>query len=158
MTIDTDKLKALALAATPGKWQSGYGNGVLGGRAASAVSWDLTDVRSMPVIKGEEVIAWLACYQPDDVELRALSADADYIAAACPATVLALIAEVERLRADAERYRWLRDKANDERSRAPMVFNCHPEDVISWTDSLHGTNLDAVLDVFVDAAIEKEKA
>jgi hypothetical protein len=158
--MDTDKLKALALAATPGEWQSGYGNGVLGGRAAAAVSWDLTDVRSMPVIKGEEVIAWLACYQPDDVELRALSADADYIAAVCPATVLELIAEVERLRVDAGRYRFLRDQQ--------VVDGDAPADGDVWVVQMHhprGTipelrcaGFGEKLDRAVDAVIEKEKA
>jgi hypothetical protein len=167
MTVDIEKLKALALAATSGPWEvdtvkseGHYGTDEDGGYGF--MGYAIIDEEGRPLMDslnrdqsdihedydGEEHYAW------DELAKR----DAMFIAAANPAAVLELIAEVERLRAESARYRWLRDKANDERSRAPMVFNCHPEDVISWTDSLHGANLDAVLDVFVDAAIEKEKA
>lgn len=55
-----------------------------------------------------------------------------------------LEAEVERLRADAERYRWLRDKASEAPDDLPCVANATPGDcaVISG----------AVLDAAIDAA------
>jgi hypothetical protein len=112
MTIDTDKLKALALAATPGKWEvdtvkseGHYGTDEDGGYGFTA--YVVTDEKGCPLMdslnrddseihednNGEEHYAW------DELAKR----DAQYIAEACPATVLALIAEVERLRADAAR-------------------------------------------------------
>jgi hypothetical protein len=80
MTIDTDKLKALALAATPGPW---FAQTVAGYRG------NLFDVR--------------AKYQRGVAGGIGDPNDAAYIAATNPATVLELIAEVERLRADAAR-------------------------------------------------------
>jgi hypothetical protein len=148
MTVDTDNLKALALAATPGKWR----------REDRTIYVLEHDVWRKGVEQFSNRFSCSVSRDGSQIPPEELLANAEWIAAANPATVLELIAEVERLRADAGRYQWLRDKANDERSRAPMVFNCHPEDVISWTDSLHGAKLDAVLDVFIDAAIEKEKA
>ncbi|MBG6287709.1 hypothetical protein I5I61_09660 [Pseudomonas nitroreducens] len=45
---------------------------------------------------------------------------AEYIAAANPTTILELIAEVERLRKDAERYRWLKENCDiDYRGNLP---------------------------------------
>jgi hypothetical protein len=71
-----------------------------------------------------------------------------------PAKVLALLdaleaAEGERdqLREDADRYRWLRDKANDVEEWGPMVFNCNPGRPIEWSNSRHGESLDASIDV-----------
>lgn len=45
-----------------------------------------------------------------------------FIAAATPSAVLALIAEVEALRKDAERYRWLRDTATGPWMRALDLY------------------------------------
>jgi hypothetical protein len=136
--MDIEKLKALALAASPGPWS--------------------TDDPHIVYCEDDNDIIYLANTAELDTDYKTAICNASYIAAACPAAVLELIAEVERLRADANRYRWLRDKANSQLGRAPMVFNCNPEDALCWTDSLHGARLDAVMDVFVDAAIEKEKA
>jgi hypothetical protein len=72
MTIDLDKLKAAALAATPGPWNAG--------------------THAM-VLAGDEVR--IDC----DAQV-----DADFIAAANPAAVLELIAEVERLSAIVEKH------------------------------------------------------
>ncbi|MFS2027116.1 hypothetical protein [Massilia sp. CT11-137] len=103
MTIDTDKLKALALVATAGPWREcGHDRG---GCSCGQI-W--STVADMPVAqseRGDEEIGKIS----DHV----VKANARYIAAACPATVLELIAEVERLRADAARYRWLRDDCPD---------------------------------------------
>jgi hypothetical protein len=140
--MDTDNLKALALAASAGPWKWWTSNSTL--RLTGA------DGKDGGVLSG-------TCYRGVG-DISCSAENRAFIEASNPATVLALIAEVERLRADAERYRWLRDKANSQLGRAPMVFNCNPEDSLCWTDSLHGARLDAVMDVFVDAAIEKEKA
>lgn len=76
-----------------------------------------------------------------------------------PDTILTLIAKVESLAADAERYRWLRDKANSPIDEAidrfdPMVFRCHPKHPLSWD----GVSVGAELDEVVDTAMAKEKA
>ena len=71
----------------------------------------------------------------------------DFIVECNPATVLALIAEVERLRADAERYRWLTEDPGYNRPHlnGKAVY-------VNW----FGTK--QALDAAVDAALEKEKA
>lgn len=90
MTVEIDKLKALALAATQGPWLHRYdpGNpkGVQHGvkLAGEFGAWvcdclDNADQRTEAGIAGER--------------------NAAYIAAACPTVVFKLIAEVERLRA-----------------------------------------------------------
>jgi hypothetical protein len=96
MTIDTDKLKALALAATPGKWFTENDER----DNDDSEYWRIES--EYGTICGDEGIWW-----PPDKGSN--EGNAKWIAAACPATVLALIAEVERLRADAGRYRWMRD-------------------------------------------------
>lgn len=53
-----------------------------------------------------------------------------------------LIAENERLRADAERYRWLRNDAPDTDPTAPIV--CIVDE--GFADMLNGTELDAAID------------
>ena len=75
--MDTDKLKALALAATPGKWE-----------------WDGRTVDEDGYVHIPECsyIVGLICLAGS---YEGYQDDCDYIAAACPATVLALIAEVE---------------------------------------------------------------
>ena len=74
---------------------------------------------------GDPLPRWLDCVvQPDDEDggitiARADdgfagcgSADMAYIAAADPATIAALLAELDDARRDAERYRWLRAQCN----------------------------------------------
>lgn len=126
--MDTDNLKALALAATPGPWKRQGNSAVL--RTSS----------------GE----WVADTRTHKQDITQDVANADYIAEANPATVLELIAEVERLRADAERYRWLRDR--------PENPNDAVIDVAIWQDC-EGTSLRGKeLDRSIDATIEREKA
>lgn len=64
--------------------------------------------------------------------------DEEFIAAANPAAVLALIAENEALRKDAERYRWLRDGAG----------YCDTRDIPGMAP--------ARMDDFIDQAMSKE--
>ncbi|WP_175725122.1 hypothetical protein [Burkholderia ambifaria] len=60
-------------------------------------------------------------------------------------------------RRDAERYRWLRDKANFAKGWAPMVFNCEPGHEISWQSALHDGWLDDAIDAVRTPASEGEQ-
>jgi hypothetical protein len=111
MTVDIEKLKALALAATPGPWEvdtvkseGHYGTDEDGGYGF--MGYAIIDEEGRPLMDslnrdqseihedydGEELYAW------DELAKR----DAAFVAGANPAAVLELIAEVERLRADRE--------------------------------------------------------
>ncbi|WDM87475.1 ead/Ea22-like family protein [Pseudomonas asiatica] len=171
MTIDKNKLKALAEAATQGEWsherfgviQAGpvirFANGAGRQQIAMATGADW-------MVQGEQI------------------ANAEFMAAANPSVVLALLAEIERtdgrlhdvaklcatveqerdqlkaeseaLRKDAERYRWLRCQPND--CSAPRIDICH------WTrngdDSVNeGEGLrESAADEAIDAAMAKESS
>jgi hypothetical protein len=71
-----------------------------------------------------------------------------FIAACSAAAVLELIAEVERLRADATRYRWLRNPKRSHAHVGRIVDNSGKAAYLA----------EFSLDRAVDAAIEKEKA
>jgi len=86
-----DELKRLAEAAPKGPW---YGPDKTAHRG-TVFDCDLGS---------------LLCYESIESEQDACVA---YVAAANPAAVLALIAENEALRKDADRYRWLREPARD---------------------------------------------
>ena len=118
---ELNRLRDLAQAATPGPWRV---------EARGHAAQEVARVNNLEVAP------------PDSVELAHCATDAAYIAAVSPDVVLALLSEVERLRAqlaaaeafhkvaernyepqlaaaeafrlraDAERYRWLRDPAN----------------------------------------------
>jgi len=63
------------------------------------------------------------------------------------AHLAAALSQAEAYRVDAERYRWLRDSANNCKKRAPMVFNApYGAGGIYWNDSLLGEKLDAAID------------
>ena len=86
--MDTDKLKALALAASPGPWREcGHDRGGCGCGQIWSTEADMPVASSE---RGDDEIGKI----PEHI----VKANAAYIAAACPATVLELIAEVERLR------------------------------------------------------------
>lgn len=107
---ELQRLKALALRATPGPWESNsihsegeYGSDDDGGYGFT--TYEVTDGSGLCIMGclnnddgavhvGDDGHAW------DDVAKR----DAAYVAAANPASILALIAKVESLAADAERY------------------------------------------------------
>jgi hypothetical protein len=142
---DLQQLKALALAATPGPWEwdgvrseGEYGSDDDGGCGyesyqvttnAGACIVDCLNNDNGAVHVEHDGHAW------DKVAKQ----DAKYIAAASPDVVLALIARIESLAADAERYKWLR---NDN-----AYF---PEEEL-----IRGG---IELDQAIDAAIAKEKA
>jgi hypothetical protein len=70
--------------------------------------------------------------------------------------VEALTLENQRLRLDAQRYRWLRNEANKEPAAAPFVFFCDPNLPLRWVDAIYGEQLDADIDA-ARAQIDKEK-
>lgn len=90
---DYTELKRLALAATPGTWERGDGNEVSVSADGDEGYWSW-EVAGPAQVHG-------AGDQRDK--------DADFIVAANPAAVLALIAENEALRKDAERYRFVEE-------------------------------------------------
>jgi len=77
MTVDTTKLRELAQAATPGPW-----------RSTDAIEWDECVAE----------ISYWHVFQEEGTELSSMDNDAEYIAAANPATVLALLDEIDKLR------------------------------------------------------------
>ncbi|MEE3516399.1 hypothetical protein QO177_32615, partial [Pseudomonas aeruginosa] len=75
-------------------------------------------------------------------------ANATFCAAANPQAILGLIAEVERLRTDAARYRWLRERDLETIRRGGVFAGMTPENIV--------LNLED-LDAEIDAAIEGDK-
>jgi hypothetical protein len=151
MTVDIEKLKALALAATPGPWDwEEDGSRLNGDNGKEAVFWP----GNVPGGIDARSEGWGAALGQTKSDAQA-SADAEFIAATDPATVLELIAEVERLRADAERLDWilanrhLRAQGNDENGWC--VLDC--SDGLTFVVKDAATAREAI-----DAAIEKEKA
>ncbi|WGV20451.1 ead/Ea22-like family protein [Pseudomonas putida] len=110
MTIGKDQLKTTAQAASQGQW------------AQDGFEVHNDDVEDYLVAK-----------------CRSL-ADAAFIAAASPASILDLLDENEALRKDAERYRWLRDGAG----------YCDTRDIPGMAP--------ARMDAFIDAAMAKGRA
>jgi hypothetical protein len=90
--MDLERLKALALAATPGPWSSKY--------VGTAYPVDMyvykPEFLRQPG-KSMVVARCAACVDTKDPPYRD-NHDVHFIAAANPATVLKLIAEIERLR------------------------------------------------------------
>lgn len=127
MTINKDELRRLAEAATPGPWiDSGCGD-----------VEDLKKRRRIAIfyrpVQGQTL------HQGFDGSM----ANASFIAAANPATILALLDELEAAQRDAERYRWLR-KLPDFQFWTYAQF----EDV---TDTLDEQ------DAAIDAAMQEQK-
>lgn len=137
--IDIDEIETLARLATPGPWAID---------SDSVNKYDRLYVAkgSTGDLQGRVLEVFANCLVTSDEERYV---NAAFIAAANPATILALIAEVRALRADAERYRWLRQQPND--TTAPRI------DVVQWQEmdesanEGHGLRLDE-LDATIDAA------
>jgi hypothetical protein len=88
MSDTADRLRAVALAATPGPWE-----------------WDDKGLWSHPKGAGWACVI-VANYEYDTgVTLDYTDRDADYIAAASPDVILALLDELDTLRDEAERLR-----------------------------------------------------
>lgn len=151
---DYSELKRLADAATPGPWRVCSGSN---GGPGFEIIQDLWDEDNFHI--GNDVVANELGDDDSDPLGVASRADADYIAAACPATVLSMIAERDQLKAecaslrkDAERYRWLRAQ---EAEHGVCIIN-----VGEWTagatciaTTFHSAEF---ADEMVDAAMSKE--
>lgn len=100
--IDLESLERKARAASPGPW-------VVHADGMEFGSSDHSTNPGVDTADGQVVCWWGTglCGIPQNP-------DAEFIASANPETVQALIAEVRALRADALRYRWLRDPDGQE--------------------------------------------
>ena len=113
--------------------------------------------QAMGLFAASEPVAALQAQQGDVVstdELSALLPGVYYMDPPDGGSVTVL-EQVRRMAEDAARYRWLRDKANDPpkgMKRDPMVFRCHPEHELSWSDAVHSKQLDAAIDAAMLAA------
>ena len=93
MTIEIAKIRAAAEAATPGPWD--------------VVGKDrYVDIRFGGASANEVIVKWVG-FEACDLSTRRTRANAKFIAAANPATVIAMCDEIERLRADTARLDWL---------------------------------------------------
>ncbi|MFV3416117.1 ead/Ea22-like family protein [Pseudomonas sp. NY15436] len=153
---DLTKLKELAERATPGPWSAVWEEG-------DDTAWP----NLFPIIQadgGETVIGNEGFYS----DLEQDKANAKFIAAANPQAILglierldkaehhwanensnnmALIAEVERLRKDAERYRWLRSKEAECNVEIPM------DDGRGWVLPGYLDELDAAIDAALEGGV-----
>jgi len=125
VSINLDELERLAKAASEGPWTDG-GDG------------DLVGSLGQPLIKGE--YGYEGYFAWDE--------DAAYCAAANPTAILELVAEVRRLREDAERYRWLRRRDLDTIDMGGLFVGLVPDNLVIN---------DIDLDQSIDAARAKEK-
>lgn len=91
--MDLDKMKALALAATPGPW--------------SAIEWTCA---APTTVRAGAVGITVADTTGHGRNSEVCAIDAAFIAAANPATVLELIAEVERLRVESANLQYAFDQ------------------------------------------------
>lgn len=66
----------------------------------------------------------------------------DYLQNSMPSTILALIAEIDDLRKDAERYRWLRSSEN----QTIFTLDARIDDYIECLPSIVEQDLDAAVD------------
>jgi hypothetical protein len=92
---DTKELRRLALLATPGPWEADAPSEL------HPYKWAVRCPSTPPAISHQ--LCLLSCINHNEQQ------DAEYIAAASPSVVLALLDEVEALRKDAGRYRHIRD-------------------------------------------------
>lgn len=130
MTIDLDTLEAAAKAATPGPWvnTAGYKIKVASTGTHCASAWERYT------------------YEPGkEITSEKAQANAAFIAAANPATVLELIAE---LRAEREKYtnavkaykaavqegEWLAYQVHKQRRRCPPLQSCDTDDIVTEND------------------------
>jgi hypothetical protein len=141
---DIDELERLAKEATRGDW-----------KVERHLDWvyPQTEVRATEIdrpvarfVDGEPTF----CCTIGKAERE--WANADFIAAANPVAVLEIVAEVHRLREDAERYRWLRGQYWDASNL--FVVAGSKSQVRLGTDCPNHDRLDAA----IDAARAKDRA
>lgn len=113
MTIDIDKLEALAKAATPGPWCAGR--------------WaDIEDSNGVDLLA---VSIDIPCFNRMN--------DADFVAAANPVTILTLVAEVRALREDKQRMDYMESrKYKDDRDGG--YSGCYVHHVPAYSASTWG--------------------
>lgn len=133
---DHAELRRVAEAATPGPWSCNRHWAIVGG----------------PILEftngaAQQQIA-MACGQSwmRDDELRN---NAEFIAAANPQAILKLIAEVEHLRKDAARYRWLRERDLETIRQGGVFAGMTPENIV-----LNQEDLDAEIDAALEGATQ----
>jgi hypothetical protein len=129
------ELEALASKATPGNW------------ATDGDTWVCANDSDQ--LNNGFVLA--ICEGPDKLK------NAEYMAKASPLVIRALLAERAELKRDAERYRWLRDKALISTETAPAILLvndcCEPAvNCRGWQSAIYGKDAD----VYVDAAMQSE--
>lgn len=127
MTIDTAKLRALAEAATPGPWRYGIDIDQLSDGGSGYPLDYYPDCRTVVEISCRE------CGERSDIT----EADAAFIAAANPATVIALLDEIDTLRRflDAEKEQVTRMGADNVR-RMQRLGVKYPSGLDSGIDAL----------------------
>jgi len=81
------------------------------------------------------------------------TANARYIAACAPANMRELLAAHDALKADADRYRWLRGDSCPDHSSRWIEWEVRHWEAPFWTGDLRGGDLDAA----IDAARSKEQ-
>lgn len=103
-----DEIERVAKAATPGPWQWINPEN---DRPRQSGEWrsSLRTVEEFPTISVGSLPKFIV--EADEIYGENMDANAAFIAAANPTTVLSLIAEVKRLREDAERYDFVRSRA-----------------------------------------------
>jgi hypothetical protein len=97
---DLEELRRIAEKATPGPWEWHVRDDTAGWGDVRRVSWWLnSEVREKDYERryGRVVLHYEKTYPAGDRSALLRDPDADYIAAANPATVLALLDEIDRL-------------------------------------------------------------
>lgn len=95
---ERDKLRELALAATPGEWEM----------ASDLPAYAIYTENGWRVVQTPNQNNRKQWGTSNDTHGIGRFSDAAYIAAANPATLLALLDRIDELEGDAERYRWIR--------------------------------------------------
>ena len=137
--IDRARLRALAEAATPGPWEAEIRDGCL----------------FITAIDGNTSVAEVLGPPTHQV----VAADATYIAAASPDTVLALLdaldearRERDEARADQRRYCFLRAESNMMAPLCAVVWKRNGDRESSdWVNTINGLDLDRMVDAAIDA-------
>ncbi|HCF2029392.1 TPA: ead/Ea22-like family protein [Pseudomonas aeruginosa] len=138
---DHAELRRLAKAATPGPW-----------RVQTGCSWRRigTDSGDGDVLR--------PCTHPHDgwPDIVAPAENLKYIASANPKTILALLDEIDRLKAenealrkDAARYRWLRERDLETIRQGGVFAGMTPENIV-----LNLEHLDAAIDAALEGATQ----
>ncbi|MFU3458075.1 hypothetical protein ACM7KX_30010 [Pseudomonas aeruginosa] len=135
---DHAELRRLAKAATPGPWTLYVPEDYQGPEELPGYGVECAEGRA---------IVWGALEPETGCQF---DRDAEFIAAANPQAILKLIAEVEHLRKDAARYRWLRDSC----TRQWDVMCRDIEIVINGDGAEDCEDLDGIIDAALEGATQ----